>query len=173
MFFKWIYRYILVMKFYVSTGMTGCSTGYVGHDCNMPCRYPNYGIDCQSGCVCPREQCDHIIGCSHTRVFSDTTVADDSERVQGATYTFLPKIFYTTYTNISQDQEAPNYKSIWTGLSMAQKCMLISSCVIGTVFFLMLGIYMTWKAKESAVVRLYRSKWKFKGRRSKTVTSTL
>lgn len=69
--------------------------------------------------------------------------------------------------------EAPNYKSIWTGLSMAQKCMLISSCVIGTVFFLMLGIYMTWKAKESAVVRFYRSKWKFKGRRSKTVTSTL
>lgn len=69
--------------------------------------------------------------------------------------------------------EAPNYKSIWTGLSMAQKCMLISSCVIGTVFFLMLGIYMTWKAKESAVVRLYRAKWKFKGRRSKTVTSTL
>lgn len=47
---------------------SGCETGYFGHDCNIPCRYPSYGIDCQSGCVCPREQCDHIIGCSQTSV---------------------------------------------------------------------------------------------------------
>lgn len=68
--------------------------------------------------------------------------------------------------------ETPKYKSIWTGLSLAKKFMLISICIIGPVFFIMLGIYITWKAKEYALVRLYRSKWKFR-RSPKAITSTL
>lgn len=40
-----------------------CSPGYHGPFCNMICRYPNYGEDCQLNCLCDEEQCDHITGC--------------------------------------------------------------------------------------------------------------
>lgn len=43
--------------------LSECFPGYHGTLCNMTCRYPNYGEDCQLGCLCEEEQCDHISGC--------------------------------------------------------------------------------------------------------------
>lgn len=40
-----------------------CLPGYHGPLCNMACRYPNYGEECQLQCLCEEEQCDHITGC--------------------------------------------------------------------------------------------------------------
>ncbi|XP_052707696.1 uncharacterized protein LOC128182956 [Crassostrea angulata] len=155
MIFKWTYCYILVMKFYVSMGITGCRPGYYGLNCTLPCRFPNYGIDCQSGCQCNEIQCDNTIGCR------DYTVTEVSEYVQEATKTILPKLFYATYNINSTDKETQNQRSTWAGLSLTKKSMLISICIIGPVFLIMIGIYVTWKAKESALVHLFRSKWKF------------
>lgn len=42
---------------------TECLPGYHGPLCNMACRYPNYGEECQLQCLCKEEQCDHITGC--------------------------------------------------------------------------------------------------------------
>uniref|UniRef100_A0A8W8JCL2 Uncharacterized protein n=1 Tax=Magallana gigas TaxID=29159 RepID=A0A8W8JCL2_MAGGI len=41
---------------------TECLPGYFGSCCNYTCRYPNYGKECQSECVCDEENCNHIIG---------------------------------------------------------------------------------------------------------------
>lgn len=41
-----------------------CSPGYYFPGCNLPCRYPNYGHDCQSECLsCTKQNCNHITGC--------------------------------------------------------------------------------------------------------------
>lgn len=40
-----------------------CLSGYYGPSCSYPCRYPNYGKDCQSKCVCDEERCNPIKGC--------------------------------------------------------------------------------------------------------------
>lgn len=40
-----------------------CLPGYHGPLCNMACRYPNYGEECQLQCLCEEEKCDHITGC--------------------------------------------------------------------------------------------------------------
>lgn len=41
-----------------------CTPGYMGEGCKQKCRYPNYGIGCQSGCSCIESSCDHILGCN-------------------------------------------------------------------------------------------------------------
>lgn len=41
----------------------GCLSGYFGQSCIFACRYPNYGKDCQSECLCDEEICNHITGC--------------------------------------------------------------------------------------------------------------
>lgn len=40
-----------------------CLPGYFGSYCKNACRYPNYGKECQSECVCDEENCNHITGC--------------------------------------------------------------------------------------------------------------
>ncbi|XP_061177281.1 uncharacterized protein LOC133186014 [Saccostrea echinata] len=42
---------------------TECQPGYIGSKCSIPCRYPNYGHDCQYKCICVQEFCNHIFGC--------------------------------------------------------------------------------------------------------------
>ncbi|XP_052710556.1 uncharacterized protein LOC128184945 [Crassostrea angulata] len=41
---------------------TECLPGYYGSCCNYTCRYPNYGKECQSECMCDEENYNHIIG---------------------------------------------------------------------------------------------------------------
>lgn len=40
-----------------------CPSGYYGPFCSEKCRYPNYGIKCQSECLCEEQHCNHITGC--------------------------------------------------------------------------------------------------------------
>nr|XP_022286500.1 multiple epidermal growth factor-like domains protein 10 isoform X2 [Crassostrea virginica] len=37
--------------------------GYFGPYCSLPCRFPNYGKDCQRTCFCHPQSCDHVTGC--------------------------------------------------------------------------------------------------------------
>lgn len=41
-----------------------CPNGYFGINCSSPCRYPNYGKDCQHDCShCVKEACNSTFGC--------------------------------------------------------------------------------------------------------------
>ena len=45
--------------------LTECKDGYMGINCSIKCRYPNYGKGCQSLCKCLEEDCDASIGCAN------------------------------------------------------------------------------------------------------------
>ena len=40
-----------------------CAEGYYDLNCYTPCRYPNYGKNCQHFCNCSISKCNHIKGC--------------------------------------------------------------------------------------------------------------
>nr|XP_022294287.1 cell death abnormality protein 1-like [Crassostrea virginica]XP_022294288.1 cell death abnormality protein 1-like [Crassostrea virginica] len=42
----------------------GCPSGYTGTKCEIPCRYPAFGVKCQSECKCKAKLCNHIRGCN-------------------------------------------------------------------------------------------------------------
>lgn len=42
---------------------SACTPGCIGPNCTVICRYPGYGVRCQSECTCVEEQCDPITGC--------------------------------------------------------------------------------------------------------------
>ncbi|XP_056013536.1 uncharacterized protein LOC130052470 [Ostrea edulis] len=44
-----------------------CKGGYFGENCDSPCRYPSYGVDCQLGCFCNESYCNHKHGCRGNR----------------------------------------------------------------------------------------------------------
>lgn len=44
-----------------------CPIGYFGNNCSSPCRYPNYGKECQHNCShCGNETCNSTFGCPTT-----------------------------------------------------------------------------------------------------------
>lgn len=48
----------------ISIPKIDCLPGYYFPGCYLPCRYPNYGHDCQSECLsCTKQNCNHITGC--------------------------------------------------------------------------------------------------------------
>lgn len=53
------YKLVLDFKIYFLV----CPKGYFGDTCNMPCRFPSYGADCQSECGCRPLDCNHVTGC--------------------------------------------------------------------------------------------------------------
>ncbi|XP_078310494.1 uncharacterized protein LOC111105601, partial [Crassostrea virginica] len=45
----------------------GCEVGFMGPNCSLPCRYPSYGINCQSKCICSERLCNISTGCIKQR----------------------------------------------------------------------------------------------------------
>ncbi|XP_052711452.1 uncharacterized protein LOC128185821 [Crassostrea angulata] len=111
-----------------------CIRGCIGPKCTVTCRYPSYGVRCQSKCECVEEQCDPIKGCGSIQILY--------------------------------------HKSTWTGLNSANKFMLISTCIIGTVFLVVLGIYMYIICYVKQTVRGQNNKWKWRRINARTITST-
>lgn len=62
------------------------------------------------------------------------------------------------------------HKSTWTGLNSSNKFMLISSCIIGTVFLVVLVIYIICYVKQT--VRGQNKTWKWRRINVRTITST-
>ncbi|XP_078339135.1 uncharacterized protein LOC111133866 isoform X2 [Crassostrea virginica] len=61
-------QYILIMIFvwlfiFFIQRTTGCPDGFYGINCEIPCRYPNFGHGCQQNCNCTMEFCDFNKGC--------------------------------------------------------------------------------------------------------------
>lgn len=46
-----------------------CKQGYNGPNCAFHCRYPSYGMGCQSECKCEESECNPIAGCMHITKF--------------------------------------------------------------------------------------------------------
>lgn len=61
--FNLFFKLILSMSMFNDCTLAECLPGYHGPLCNMACRYPNYGEECQLQCLCEEEKCDHITGC--------------------------------------------------------------------------------------------------------------
>nr|XP_022292857.1 tyrosine-protein kinase receptor Tie-1-like [Crassostrea virginica] len=45
---------------------TKCQPGYTGQNCDLHCRYPSFGQDCQEDCNCDEKFCDTVNGCNDT-----------------------------------------------------------------------------------------------------------
>ncbi|XP_056013515.1 cell death abnormality protein 1-like [Ostrea edulis] len=49
--------------YFMTRTLKACRSGYTGSDCELPCRYPGYGISCQLQCECEKNRCHHVKGC--------------------------------------------------------------------------------------------------------------
>lgn len=45
-----------------------CNKGYFGANCDIKCKLPWYGQNCQSLCWCKPQYCDHVNGCMQSSV---------------------------------------------------------------------------------------------------------
>nr|XP_022291021.1 uncharacterized protein LOC111102523 [Crassostrea virginica] len=140
---------ILCMDLQVKTS-SGCVQGFFGENCELPCRYPNYGQDCQLECVCTMELCNHISGCpkpatettTDSKSYGSRSVPDDTRNL---------KIFYTSNFNLTLGEEILQTN----GLDLKHKAMLVSICIMATVILVLAGVYLTKRTTISAIISYY------------------
>ncbi|XP_062610861.1 uncharacterized protein LOC134272676 [Saccostrea cucullata] len=115
----------------------GCPDGRIGRYCEIKCRYPSYGAQCQEQCQCTEEECSHITGChgttTETKVLQSTlSMLNDLDLLTNET-----KIHYIFYDSADVFQEdTKNKPSTWTPLDAKHKSMLI--CIIILTSFLVI-----------------------------------
>lgn len=63
--------YILIHKTPLKNVAAACSVGFFGSSCDRPCRYPSFGLHCQSKCSCSNETCNHVKGCIGKLMFAE------------------------------------------------------------------------------------------------------
>lgn len=69
-----------------------CEAGFYGINCSTPCRYPNYGKDCQQECSdCGQEKCNSTLGCLSSNVLTSKesrilTAVDKETTVTSVTF---------------------------------------------------------------------------------------
>lgn len=62
---------VMTIMVVLSYHLTECGAGLYGINCSTPCRYPNYGKDCQQECSeCGQEKCNSTLGCLSSDVLS-------------------------------------------------------------------------------------------------------
>lgn len=176
------------------TVCTGCLSGYFGQSCIFACRYPNYGQNCQSECLCDEEICNHITGCeqktcpkgyfgpscnstcqfpsygagcrfncSCDRQHCDS-ITGCATSVKNEMYwtTELPlntsgiNIMYVSYEHKTSKKGLLNNKSTWSKMNASHKAMLVSICIIGSIFFIFLLIIIVLNKKKNVVISYYR-----------------
>ena len=57
------------LEFLIAFIYLACPIGLTGSACEIKCRFPAYGVLCQSACNCTKDQCNHISGCDGKWVF--------------------------------------------------------------------------------------------------------
>lgn len=65
----YIYLHLFPIQFqvFLICLISACVKGFTGHNCNVICPFPAYGLDCQSTCNCTEKSCDPGDGCiGHT-----------------------------------------------------------------------------------------------------------
>lgn len=111
-----------------------CSKGYSGSNCNSTCQFPSYGADCRFNCSCEKQYCNFITGCT-TLVPNETYWTTDLP----LTSTKINMMF-VSYEHKTLKKGLLNDKSTWSKMNTSHKAMLVSICIIGTIFFIFLLI---------------------------------
>ncbi|XP_062610866.1 uncharacterized protein LOC134272681 [Saccostrea cucullata] len=131
-----------------------CKEGYFGQNCSLPCRYPNYGADCQEGCVCNRTLCHHVSGCPATHEPEETTtlLVNDSIFLQNVT---KMKILYMSLDIRGKENNTPN-KPMWTDMDMKYKAMLVCTVLFGILFIIIIIVYVKITVSNRARVQYFK-----------------
>nr|XP_022294785.1 uncharacterized protein LOC111104907 [Crassostrea virginica] len=107
-----------------------CLAGYIGPNCSLSCRPPNYGFQCQSECKCKKEQyCNHIAGCQSTL---DRRMEDLRNE------TTWPVDINDTFKDAGCSSRRRNEDSPW---SFREKSMLITIIILAGISVLIIAIY--------------------------------
>lgn len=123
----WITLLFISLVDLIVVSSTNCPSGYHGPLCNITCRHPSYGKDCQSECLCGEVQCNPITGCVWNNATNGVPVKD--------TIFFL--LNSTSVTNISEEDN--NSTCMQPSCSLHKdKGMLISICILAAVFFVIM-----------------------------------
>ncbi|XP_052690844.1 uncharacterized protein LOC128168746 isoform X1 [Crassostrea angulata] len=135
-------------------GTKACPLGYVGLQCEIPCVYPLYGLECQSVCNCSREFCLISTGCtkyvtstehyktsSHTERQTDLTTLVTYEKLT-TTDSFSPILYHTSKRSLFTESHdlSPNqesFPSVTIAVSMG--------CLILIIFFLTLLVCLLYR----------------------------
>ncbi|XP_052708932.1 uncharacterized protein LOC128183816 [Crassostrea angulata] len=147
-----------------------CGTGYFGVNCDVPCRFPNYGDACQKGCLCVKQQCNYITGCENE---TKTTSDESNPMVTKVTSTFGSKVLYIPYEIVTTKEGLQHPKTMWTDLNVTHKFMLISICIFGLTIFVMTGMHVICIKRRKTLIK-YSSQWNSRRKLlQRNVTSTL
>ncbi|XP_062610864.1 uncharacterized protein LOC134272679 [Saccostrea cucullata] len=133
---------------------TECADGYFGPNCTLPCRYPNYGDNCQSECLCAEELCNHVNGCIITvNAFEQASPSLMNDQLyQNETEM---SILYIS-SNDSKIERIAKSTSMWNRMDMKHKVMLVCIVFFGGLFVIIIGIYIKITAKYRASVQYYQ-----------------
>nr|XP_022296706.1 cell death abnormality protein 1-like isoform X1 [Crassostrea virginica] len=106
-----------------------CQTGYFGPNCSLPCRYPNYGLQCQFECKCEQKQyCNHITGCQST--------------IDGTAW---PVDINGTSKDADCLSRRRNEDSLW---SFREKSMLVTIIILAVISVLIMAIYFNFNIRK-------------------------
>nr|XP_022294783.1 uncharacterized protein LOC111104905 [Crassostrea virginica] len=112
-----------------------CQSGYFGPNCSLPCRYPNYGLQCQLECKCKQEQnCNHITGCQKDKKMKDWK-----------NKTAWPVDINGTSKDAGCLSKRRNEDSLW---SFREKSMLITIIILAGISVLIMAIYSKLKIRK-------------------------
>ncbi|XP_065929625.1 cell death abnormality protein 1 [Magallana gigas] len=74
-----------------------CVKGFIGHNCNVICPFPAYGLECQSICNCTENSCDPGDGCIGHTTENETHMQNNSTSA----------VNWNNYQNVSTDGKQP------------------------------------------------------------------